>query len=56
LCVHLPALGISGAHEADIVEEIAIEFEERYEWAIQGGLTPEEAWEVVKKIRGRGRS
>jgi hypothetical protein len=28
---HLPALGISGAQEADIVEEIAIEFEERYE-------------------------
>jgi hypothetical protein len=46
---HLPPLGISGAQEADIVEEIAIEFEERYERAIQGGLTPEEAWEVVKK-------
>jgi hypothetical protein len=40
---HLPPLRISGAQEAEIVEEIAIEFEERYERAIQGGLTPEEA-------------
>jgi hypothetical protein len=46
---HLPSLGISGAQEADIVEEIAIEFEERYERAIKGGLTPEEAWKVVQK-------
>jgi hypothetical protein len=46
---HLPPLGVSGAQQADIVEEIAIEFEERYERAIQGGMTPDEAWKVVQK-------
>jgi putative ABC transport system permease protein len=46
---HLPPLGVSGAQQADIFEEIAIEFEERYERAIQGGMTPEEAWAVVQK-------
>jgi putative ABC transport system permease protein len=46
---HLPPLGVSGAQQADIVEEIAIEFEERYERALRGGMTPEEAWAVVQK-------
>jgi len=44
---HLPALNVSGAREAEIVEELALEFEESYELALLNGSTPEEAWQQV---------
>jgi predicted permease len=44
----LPPLKLSGAREAEIVDELAIEFEEQYERAIRCGLSPDEAWEEVK--------
>jgi predicted permease len=44
---HLPPLHVSGACEADIVEELALEFEESYERALANGSTPEEAWQQV---------
>lgn len=45
---NLPPLGISGAQEAEIVEEIALDFEERYERAIRDGLDPDEAWSKIQ--------
>ena len=44
---HLPPLDVSGARETEIVEELALEFEERYERALVNGSTPEEAWRFV---------
>jgi len=44
---HLPPLHVSGAREADIVEELALEFEESYEDALANGSTPEDAWQQV---------
>src|SRR5690349_16142558 len=44
---NLRPLGISGAREAEIVEELALEFQETYERALRGGLNPEEAWREV---------
>jgi putative ABC transport system permease protein len=44
---NLPPLGITGACEIEIVEELALEFEAKYERAIGSGLTPEQAWESV---------
>ena len=44
---HLPPLHVSGAREADIVEELALEFEESYEDALANGSTPEDAWRQV---------
>ena len=44
---HLAPLNVSGAREADIVEELALEFEESYERALANGSTPEEAWQRV---------
>jgi predicted permease len=44
---HLPPLHVSGAREADIVEELALEFEESYERALANGSTPEDAWQQV---------
>jgi predicted permease len=44
---NLPALGVSGEQEAEIVEELALEFQERYEGALRNGSTPEEAWTEV---------
>ncbi len=41
---HLPPLGVPGVKEAEIVEELALDFEQRYENAIRGGLDPGEAW------------
>ena len=44
---HLPPLHVSGAREAGIVEELALEFEETYERALASGSTPEDAWQQV---------
>ena len=40
---NLPPLGVSGAQEAEIVEELALEFEERYEREIRKGCDPARA-------------
>ncbi|MGA2579283.1 MAG: ABC transporter permease [Bryobacteraceae bacterium] len=45
---HLPPLGGSGAKEAEIIEELALDFEERYKSAIRGGLDPGEAWRKIQ--------
>src|SRR5207249_11045773 len=42
-------LGTSGAREAEIVEELALEFQESYERALRNGLTAGEAWLEVQK-------
>lgn len=49
---NLPALGVSGTREVEIVEELALEFEQKYETAMSGGLTPEQAWESVTSQAG----
>jgi predicted permease len=43
----LPPLNVSGAREAEIVDELALEFEASYESALINGSTPEEAWQQV---------
>ena len=45
---NLPPLGISGAREAEIVEELALDFQESYERALRSGLNPDEAWQEVR--------
>lgn len=45
---NLPPLGVSGAKEAEIIEELALDFEERYENAMRGGLGPGEAWRKIQ--------
>jgi predicted permease len=45
---NLPHLGISGAREAEIVEELALEFQESYERALRRGLNAEQAWQEVR--------
>src|SRR5689334_18097030 len=45
---NLSPLGISGAREAEIIEELALDFQERYERALRNGLSPEEAWREVR--------
>src|SRR5438874_9196446 len=45
---NLPPLGISGAREAEIVEELALDFQESYERALRGGLNAEQAWQEVR--------
>jgi hypothetical protein len=45
---HLPPLGASGPQEADVIEELALDFEERYKSAIRGGLDPAEAWRKIQ--------
>jgi len=44
---NLPALGVTGEHEAEIVEELALEFQESYESALRRGLSPEDAWKQI---------
>lgn len=39
---------VSGAREAEIVEEIALDLEERYEHLIRGGLEPGPAWQAIQ--------
>jgi len=45
---NLPPLGISDAQEAEIVEELALDFQESYERALRSGLNPEQAWREVR--------
>src|SRR5262249_41636030 len=44
---HLPPLDVPGAREAEIIEELAIEFEESYARRLAAGSTPDEAWQQV---------
>src|SRR5260370_24907165 len=50
---NLPPLGVSAVREAEIVEELALEFEESYECELRNGLSPEQAW---REVRDRARS
>jgi predicted permease len=45
---NLPPLEISDAREAEIVEELALDFQESYERALRGGINPEQAWQEVR--------
>jgi predicted permease len=45
---HLPPVGASGAKEAEVIEELALDFEERYKSAVRGGLDPGEAWRKIQ--------
>src|SRR5262252_2279871 len=45
---NLPPLGVSPARELEIVEELALDFEESYQRALRRGLGPDEAWQEVK--------
>jgi len=49
---NLPKLDVSGPAEAEVVEELALEFQENYERALRNGLSPEDAW---NEVRGRAR-
>ena len=49
---NLPSLRVSGAREVEIVEELALELQEKYERAVRNGLTPDQAWaEVTSRSR-----
>jgi len=48
----LPPLGLSGAREGEVVEELALELEERYQRALRGGLDEEQAWAEVRGAAG----
>lgn len=45
---NLTALGVPGDREAELIEELVSDFEERYERAIRGGADPAEAWNKTK--------
>ena len=45
---HLPPVGASGAKEAEVIGELALDFEERYKSAVRGGLDPGEAWRKIQ--------
>jgi predicted permease len=45
---NLPPLGVSPARHLEIIEEVALEFEERYQRALRNGLDPEQAWQEVR--------
>jgi predicted permease len=45
---HLPPVSASGAKEAEVIEELALDFEERYKSAVRGGLDPGEAWRKIQ--------
>jgi predicted permease len=44
----LPPLGVSGPREQEVIEELALDLQERYERALVRGLTPEEAWQETQ--------
>ena len=44
---NLPTLGVSGEEEAAIIEELALELEQRYERALRWGLSDAEAWREI---------
>lgn len=37
---HLPRGGASGAKEVEVIEELALNFEERYKTAVRGRMDP----------------
>ena len=45
---NLPPLGVSPARELEIVEELALDFEQNYQRALRRGLGPDQAWQHVK--------
>src|SRR5262249_20256300 len=45
---NLPPLGVSPARELEIVEELALDFEQNYQRALKRGLGPDQAWQEVK--------
>jgi predicted permease len=45
---HLRLQRVSGAREAEIVEEIALDLEERYQRLIQDGIDAEKAWKQIQ--------
>ncbi len=45
----LPPLGVSGEREEEVIEELALEFQENYDRAMRTGLDAEEAWLEVRK-------
>src|SRR5260370_11210170 len=45
---NLPPLGVSAVREAEIVEELALEFEESYECELRNGLCREQGWREVR--------
>jgi predicted permease len=45
---NLPPLGVSGTREVEIVEELALDFQESYERALRRGLSAEQAWQEVQ--------
>ena len=45
---NLNLAGVNGANEAEIVEELALDFEERYERALREGIAPDEAWQEIQ--------
>jgi predicted permease len=45
---NLPPLGVSPARELEIVEELALDFEQNYQRALRRGLGPDAAWQEVK--------
>src|SRR5215510_5602145 len=45
---NLPPLGVSPARELEIVEELALDFEQNYHRALRRGLDPDAAWQEVK--------
>jgi predicted permease len=49
---NLPKLDVYGPAEAEVVEELALEFQENYERALRNGLSPEDAW---NEVRGRAK-
>ena len=45
---HLSPLGLTGEREAEIVEELALELEERYQRSLRNGRNAEQAWAEVR--------
>ncbi len=46
--LHLPPIAASGVDEAQIIEELALDLEDRYENAIRSGVDPDEAWHRIQ--------
>ena len=52
---HLPHLGVSGAREAEIIEELSQDLEQHFHHALASGLSEEDAWrEVENQARSWG--
>src|SRR5215469_16014244 len=48
---NLPPLGVDGARAEEIIEELALDLDERYQRAVRNGLTDEHAWLEVTQNR-----